>query len=452
MCHQRSAISQAATLMIKRLLLSAACAATCAAALVHAQPPAITAIRAARLFDGKADATIADAVVLVQGSRITAVGSRLQVPGGAQVIDLGDATILPGFIDAHVHVTDESSDDWNADTVSGLRRTVPEQTLRAAELARRTLMAGFTTVRDVGSNDYVDVGLRNAIASGLAVGPRMQVSVHALGARGGHCDATGFPYERFGAEPGIANGIASGADQFRDAVRFQVKYGADVIKVCATGGVLSLGDDVGAAQITQAEMDAIVDEAHRLGRRTAAHAHGAEGAKVAIRAGIDSIEHGSFLDEEAARMMKERGTYLVPTLMAGEYAGGRKATRKYPPEIAAKAMQALDGRSSAFKRAVAAGVKIAFGTDSGVSPHGRNAEEFTLLVEHGLSAAAALRTSATAAALLGVDRTTGTIEAGKEADIVAVPGDVLKNIGATERVLFVMKGGTIYRGGHGTGS
>jgi imidazolonepropionase-like amidohydrolase len=358
---------------------------------------------------------------------------------------LGDATILPGFIDAHTHVTDESSNDWNADTVSGLRRTIPESTLRAAEFARRTLMAGFTTVRDVGSGDYIDVGLRNAIASGVTVGPRMLVSVHALGARGGHCDNSGFPYERFGPESGIANGIASGPDQFRDAVRFQVKYGADVIKVCATGGVLSLGDDVGASQVTQAEMDALVDEAHRLGRRVAAHAHGAEGAKVAIRAGIDSIEHGSFLDEEAVRMMKERGTYFVPTLMAGEYAGGRKASRKYPPEIAAKAIQALDGRSSAFKRAAGAGVKIAFGTDSGVSPHGRNAEEFALLVEHGLSPAAALRTSATAAALLGLERTIGTIDEGKEADIVAVPGDVLKNVAATEHVRFVMKGGKIFR-------
>jgi imidazolonepropionase-like amidohydrolase len=423
-------------------------AAVCAAALAAAQPPtssSTTVLRAVRLFDGKSDASIADAVVVVQGSRITAVGSRLPVPAGAQVVDLGDATILPGFIDAHTHLTDESSDDWNADTVAGLRRGVPEATLRAAELARRTLLAGFTTVRDVGAGEYIDVGLRNAIASGFAVGPRMLVAVHALGARGGHCDSNGFPYQRFGTESGVAEGIASGPDQFRDAVRFQVKYGADVIKVCATGGVLSLGDDVGAAQITQAEMDAIVDEAHRLGRKTAAHAHGAEGAKVAIRAGIDSIEHGSFLDDEAVRMMKERGTYLVPTLMAGEYAGGRKATRKYPPEIAAKALAALDGRSAAFKRAVGAGVKIAFGTDSGVSPHGRNAEEFSLLVEHGLSAAAALRTSSSAAALLGVDRVTGTLDAGKEADIVAVPGDVLRTIAATEHVRFVMKDGRIVR-------
>jgi imidazolonepropionase-like amidohydrolase len=427
------------------LALGLAAAASTTALVRGQQAPGITAIKAARLFDGKSDSATADGVVLVQGSRITAAGARLAIPAGAQVVDLGDATILPGFIDAHTHVTDESSNDWNADLISGLRRTIPEATLRAAEFARRTVLAGFTTVRDVGSSDYIDVGLRNAIAAGLVVGPRMLVSVHALGARGGHCDNSGFPYERFGAEPGIAHGIASGPDQFRDAVRFQVKYGADVIKVCATGGVLSLGDDVGAPQLTQAEMDALVEESHRLGRRTAAHAHGAEGAKVAIRAGIDSIEHGSFLDDEAVKMMKERGTYLVPTLMAGEYAGGRKATRQYPPEIAAKALQALDGRSSAFKRAAGGGVKIAFGTDSGVSPHGHNAEEFKLLVEHGLSAAAALRTSSTAAALLGVDRITGTIDAGKEADIVAVPGDVLRDITATERVRFVMKGGKILR-------
>jgi imidazolonepropionase-like amidohydrolase len=427
-------------------MMAIGAAVVAAVSLASAQTPAgVIAIKAARLFDGKAETAVPDGVVLVQGTRITAAGSRLAIPAGAQVIDLGDATILPGFIDAHTHVTDESSDDWNADAVAGLRRTVPESTLRAAEFARRTLMAGFTTVRDVGSGDYIDVGLRNAIASGLTVGPRMLVSVHALGARGGHCDSNGFPYEKFGPEPGIANGIATGPDQFRDAVRFQIKYGADVIKVCATGGVLSLGDDVGAPQLTQAEMDALVDEAHRLGRRAAAHAHGAEGAKVAIRAGIDSIEHGSFLDDEAVRMMKEKGTYLVPTLMAGEYAGGRKATRKYPPEIASKATQALDARSTAFKRALAAGVRIAFGTDSGVSPHGRNAEEYALMVEHGLSAAAALKTGPTAAVLLGIERMTGTIEQGKAADIVAVPGDVLRNVSATEHVRFVMKEGKIYK-------
>ena len=244
----------------------------------------------------------------------------------------------------------------------------------------------------------------------------------------------------------MADGIASGPDGFRDAVRFQIKYGADVIKTCATGGVLSLADDVDTAQLTQEEMDAIVEEAHRLRRKTAAHAHGAEGAKVAIRAGIDSIEHGSFLDDEAVRMMKERGTYLVPTLMAGEYI--TRPERQYPPEIAAKAKAAVSARSATFKRALQMGVKIAFGTDSAVSPHGINAQEFGLLVDLGMAPAAALRAATSSAAdLLGLAKTLGTLEAGKAADVIAVPGDPTRDIKVMENVTFVMKGGEVFKGG-----
>jgi len=367
------------------------------------------------------------------------------VPAGASVIDLGDATLLPGFIDAHVHLTGESGDNWYADAVNGLRRGVPEQAIRATEYARKTLLAGFTSARNVGAGDWIDVGLRNAIDAGVVPGPRLLTAAHSLGARGGHCDNGGFPYMLFGKEPGISDGIAVGPEQFRDAVRIQHKYGASVIKVCATGGVLSLGDAVDAPQLTQDEMNALVDEAHRLGLKAAAHAHGAEGARLAVRAGIDSIEHGSFLDDEALRLMKERGTYLVPTLLAGEYAGGRRATRQYPPEIAAKAKAAVEARSAVFKNALRAGVKVAFGTDSAVSPHGRNAEEFGLLVEHGMSPAGALRTSTAAAALLGLEKLVGTLEAGKQADVVAVPGDPLLDIKATEKAFFVMKGGRVYR-------
>jgi imidazolonepropionase-like amidohydrolase len=428
------------------LLVASSPAAWAQAPSPAASGTEVVVLKAARMFDGRGDTTVPNGVVIVESGRITAAGSGLPVPAGARVIDLGDATLLPGFIDAHVHLTGESSEDWYRAAVEGLRRTVAEKAIRSTEYARRTLMAGFTTVRNVGAEDYIDVGLRNSINAGIVAGPRMLVATQALGARGGHCDTTGFPYLLFGKEPGVAEGIASGADAFRDAVRFEVKYGADVIKVCATGGVLSLTDEVDTPQLTQAEMDAIVDEAHRLRKKTAAHAHGAEGAKVAIRAGIDSIEHGSFLDDEALRMMKERGTYFVPTLMAGEYAGGRKSTRTYPPEIAAKAKAALESRSVAFRNALRMGVKIAFGTDSAVSPHGRNAEEFALLVEHGMTPAAALRTATSAAStLLGIDKRTGTLEPGKDADVVAVPGDVLADIRATEKVSFVMRAGKVYR-------
>ena len=427
------------------LRIVAVLALTAAVASAETPPTAeVVVLKAARIFDGKGETAARDGVVIVEGGKIRAAGSGLAVPAGARVIDLGDATLLPGFIDAHTHLSGESSDNWYQEQVNDLRRGVPERAIRATEHAYRTLQAGFTTVRDVGSSDYVDVALRNTINAGIVPGPRMLVAVYALGARGGHCDLTGFPYMLFGKEAGIAEGVASGAAGFRDAVRMQIKYGADVIKTCATGGVLSLADDVDTAQLTQEEMDAIVEEAHRLRRKTAAHAHGAEGAKVAIRAGIDSIEHGSFLDDEAVRMMKERGTYLVPTLMAGEYI--TRPERQYPPEIAAKAKAARAARSAAFQRAVKAGVKVAFGTDSGVSPHGRNAEEFALLVDHGLSPAAALRTATSVGAgLLGLDGRLGTLEAGKEADVIAVPGDPLADIRATERVLFVMRGGKVYR-------
>ncbi len=413
---------------------------------VNGTAPEVVVLKAARLFDGKGETLVRNGVVIIEGSRIRAVGSGLAVPAGARVVDLGDATLLPGLIDAHTHITGESTDNWTQGVIDNLRRTVPESAIRSTEYARKTLMAGFTTVRDVGAGEYVDVGLRNAIRDGVVPGPRILAAVHSLGARGGHCDETGFPYNRFGSETGPLDGIASGADQFRDSVRFQVKYGADVIKVCATGGVLSLGDEVDTPQITQEEMNAIVDEAHRLRKKTAAHAHGAEGAKVAIRAGIDSIEHGSFLDDEALRMMKERGTWLVPTLLAGEYVAGKAAVRNYPPEIAEKARQAVAARSDTFRKALRMGVRIAFGTDSAVSPHGLNAQEFKLLVDHGMSPAAALRTATSnAAELLGLAKTIGTLEPGKEADVIAVPGDPLADIQATEKVRFVMKGGRIFR-------
>lgn len=411
-----------------------------------ARPSEIVALKAARLFDGRSGTAVANGVVILEGATIKAAGSGLQIPAGARVIDLGDATLLPGLIDAHTHLTMESADNWLQGTLDLLRRTVPESAIRSTEFARKTLLAGFTTVRDVGSNEYLDVGLRDAIRDGVVPGPRMLVAVHALGARGGHCDDTGFPYGRFGAETGIESGIASGADQFRDAVRFQIKYGADVIKICATGGVLSLADEVDTPQLTEEEMRAIVEEAHRLRKKVAAHAHGAQGAKFAIRAGVDSIEHGSFLDDEALQMMKEHGTFLVPTLLAGEYTAGRAAIRHFPPEIETKAKAALAARSDMFHRALRIGVKIAFGTDSAVSPHGINAQEFGLMVGLGMKPADALRSAMLSAAeLLGLSKALGTLEPGKVADVIAVPGDPLADIKVMEKVTFVMKGGQVFR-------
>jgi imidazolonepropionase-like amidohydrolase len=404
----------------------------------------VIALKAARMFDGRSDRTIENAVVIVEGSRIREVGSSLAIPAEATALDLGDATLLPGFIDAHTHLTEEASDSWLNDFYEGLRRPVPEKTLFAAAYARRVIEAGFTTVRDVGSSDSIDVGLRNAINRGLVPGPRMLVAREAIGATGGHCDRTGFPAGTFGEEPGPEKGIIHGAAEARQAVRLNVKYGADVIKTCASGGVLSLGDDVAAPQLSDEELAALVDEAHRLGKKTAAHAHGDLAARAAARAGIDSIEHGSFLTDETFALMKSKGTYLVPTLLAGEWTGGK--AEKFPPPIAAKARAALAARSDMFRRALKSGVRVAFGTDSGVSPHGLNAQEFSLMVNLGMSPAAALRSAGPAAAdLLGLGNLIGTLEKGKEADIVAVPGDPLKDIRATERVFFVMKGGKIFR-------
>jgi len=405
-------------------------------------------IKAARLFDGRSDSLATPGIVVVTGGRIVAVGPSAQIPSAAEVIDLGDATLLPGFIDAHTHLTAPYSDDYKQEQLNRLQKTVAERALAASVTARITLMAGFTTVRDVGSFEFIDVGLRNAIANRVIPGPRMLVTVHALGATGGHCDEQdGFREGLFGRESGPLDGVINGPDQARYAVRLDHKYGADMIKVCASGGVLSPTDDVDTPQLTQEELNAIVDEAHALRRKTAAHAHGAEAAKRAIRAGIDSIEHGSFLDDEALDMMKQRGTYLVPTLMAAQGLQERFDKNVYvPPAIAAKAHAAINAMHSTFQRALAKGVNIGLGTDAAVYPHGRNAEEFHQMVDLGMKPAAALKAGTSSdAQLLGITDKVGTLEANKLADVVAVPGDPLQNIRQTEHVFFVMKEGVVYK-------
>ncbi|MGA3202156.1 MAG: amidohydrolase family protein [Bryobacteraceae bacterium] len=423
-----------------------ALAATLAFAQSSTAPRPIV-IKAARMFDGVSDRVVSPGLVVVLGEKIRGVGGKAEIPDGSDVIDLGDATILPGFMDAHTHLTMQFEFDFRKQQMDVLTKNVAEQALDASVNARVTLMAGFTTVRDVGGADFIDVGLRNAIASGKVPGPRMLVATNAIGATGGHCDnAAGYKFGLFGRETGIQDGVANGPDQMRLIVRFNIKYGADVIKTCATGGVLSLTDDVDTPQLTQAELDALVDEAHALRRKTAAHAHGASGAKRAIRAGIDSIEHGSFLDDEALDMMKARGTYYVPTMMAAQ--GLREVLEKgyVPPQIAAKARAAMASLDSVVAKAIAKQVRIALGTDAAVYPHGRNPEEFAQMVRVGMNPIDALKSGTSVdAQLLGLFDKTGSLKAGKWADIVAVPGNPVEDIHATEKVTFVMKEGTVFK-------
>ena len=404
-----------------------------------------TILKAARMFDGHEMRT--PGLVVVNGSRILGVGPGAPAPAGAQVIDFGDATLAPGFIDAHTHLSMIYNADYRQNQLDQLQRSIPERTLRATENLKKTLLVGVTTTRDVGSSEFMDIGLRNAAAAGIIPGPRMLVAVHSIGSTGGHCDSqNGFRAGLFGRESGPEDGIINTPEEGRRAVRYNVKYGADVIKICATGGVLSLTDEVDIPQLTQEETNAIVDEAHTLRKKTAAHAHGAEGAKRAIRAGIDSIEHGAFLDDEALDMMKARGTFYIPTLMALE--GGKEILAKggYPPTVAAKMTAAVESINQVVRKAIAKGVRIGMGTDAAVYPHGRNVEEFHLLTALGMSSLDALRAGTSVdAELLGMQTRVGTLEVGKVADVIAMPGDPTQNIRLTEKVFFVMKDGVIYR-------
>lgn len=424
---------------MKRLLIALAFIATTALAQ---QPQKTIVLKAARLFDGTSDTITRNATIVIQGNRIASIGGA--IPANAQVIDLGDATLLPGFIDAHVHESLESGENWYLDFFQNAMRQPSEQALLASTYARKTIDAGFTTVRDLGSTDWVAVGMRNAINNGWIVGPRMLVANHAIGATGGHGDGDPFPEARGVPQEGPLHGVCNGAAECRAAVRYQIKYGADVIKFMPSGGVLSLSDPVDAPELSQDEMNAIVEEAHHWGRKVAAHCHGDLAAKMAIQAGVDSIEHGSFMKPDTLAMMRDKGVYLVPTLLAGEWTGGK--ADKFPPAIASKAKAALAARSDMFRNALKGGVKIAFGTDSAVSPHGLNAQEFALMTGLGMSPAAALRSATSVAAtLLGIEDRLGTIAAGKTADIVAVPGDPLADIHQTEKVFFVMKDGQIVK-------
>jgi len=374
-------------------------------------------IHAGHVLDAKTGKTLTGQTIVIQGDTIASVGADAQVPAGANVIELPNATLLPGLIDAHTHITFDPNFGY-----STLGISTPRQALTGAKNARVTLEAGFTTIRNVGASGYADVALRDAINAGDVPGPRMLVSGPALSISGGHCDNNLLPFEYHKTNEGVADGVEAVQHKTREII----KYGADVIKICATGGVLSKGDDPNAAQYTLEEMKAIVADAHRLGRKVAAHAHGAQGAIWASEAGVDSVEHGHLMNDAAIATLKKNGTYLVPTLYLMDWQ--RENTKQANlPDYAKRKMEMVSemGRMNA-KKAFAAGVKIGFGTDAAVYPHGLNAHEFAVYVRLGMTALQAIQTATiNDADLLGWSDKVGTIEPGKFADIIAVDGDPL---------------------------
>lgn len=414
------------------------------AALVAAVPAAgqsavdtgTIVVRAARMLDVQSGRMVPNARVVISGERILAVNPASD-PAGARVLDLGDVTLLPGFIDMHTHLSGEIGPNMLLEPVT---ETDIDAAYKAVRNARTTVLAGFTTVRDFGGQ--VTVSLGRAVEQGSVLGPRVVPSRNSIGITGGHCDVTG--YAPGVLEQGPEEGVADGPWEVVQAVRYQVKHGAQVIKTCATAGVLSLEGPVGAQQYSYEELEAMVKEAARHGVRVAAHAHGTEGIKAAVRAGVASIEHGSILDDEAIALMKQHGTYLVPT----SYLADRIDLEVLPPPIRKKAEEVLPQARQSLRKAIAEHVKIAFGTDAAVFPHGENAREFAVYVKQGMAPLEALRAATLYAAdLLGRDDR-GVIAAGRLADLVAVPGDPLADITATERVTFVMQGGrTLLRAG-----
>ncbi len=391
-----------------------------------------TAVRAARMLDVATGQMHSPGLIVMHHGKITQLGGT--APAGATVIEAGDATLLPGFIDAHTHLTFEISPGFE---LAPVRMTLADEAILGVVNAEKTLRAGFTTVRNVGSGGFSDVSLMHAIDKGTIPGPRIIPAGYALGITGGHCDITGFAPGI--AELGVREGVANGPDAFTAAVREQIKYGAQVIKVCATAGVLSFESSVGAQQMSDAELRAVVEEASRHGLKVAAHAHGTVGIKAAVRAGVASIEHGSILDDEAIALMKEHGTYLVPTRALA----GLIDMSALPPLLASKAREVLPLAGVSLRRAAAAGVKIALGTDAAVMPHGLNAKEFAAMVADGLSPLASLQAGTINAADLLSKADRGQLKVGMLADVVAVPGNPLTDITSTERPVLVIKGGEI---------
>ena len=400
--------------------------------------PAATAIQCGKLLDVSKAELISNAVILVDGSMVTAVGTGVTIPAGAIRVDLSNATCMPGLMDVHDHLTIDPSHVG----YEGLGISVPRSTVTGVKNARLTLRAGFTTVRNVGASGYSDVALRDGINAGEIEGPRLFVSGPALGITGGHCDNNLLAPEFNFHEPSVADGPWAA----RAKVREVIKYGADLIKICASGGVLSKGDQPGVPQYTLEEMTAIAEEAHKLGRKVAAHAHGTQSIKDAIRAGIDSIEHSSLIDDEGIALAKQHGTFLVFDIYNDDYILAEGAKVGMLPESIEKERQIGKLQRANFRKAYLAGARMAFGTDGGVYPHGDNWKQFATMVEFGMKPIEAIRASTTdAAALIGIDKKTGVIETQRFADVIAVEGDPLKDISAMGRVKFVMKEGKIYQ-------
>ena len=419
-----------------------------AAAVLGALPAAAgaaTLIHAGHLIDGVAATARAEVTVVVEGAQIKAVEGGYRAAGpGDTIIELRDATLLPGLWDMHVHLTSEYSPRAQ---IEGFTLNEADLALNGAGFAERTLNAGFTTVRDLGAAENASIALRNAINKGMVRGPRIFAAGKAIATTGGHADPTNGWAQRIMGEPGPREGVINGPFAAAEAVRQRYKDGADTIKITATGGVLSVAKNGSNPQFTEDEVRAVVTIARDYGFKVAAHAHGAEGIKRAIRGGVDSIEHGTFMDDEGMRLMKEHGTYYVPTLSAGRWVAEKAEDPDFFPALVRPKAAAIGPQlQGTFARAYKAGVKIMFGTDTGVSAHGDNAKEFRYMVAGGMTPMEAIKAATIVPArFMDVADRLGSVEGGKLADLVAVPGDPLTDISVMERVRFVMKEGRVYK-------